>query len=122
MSQIKYLLDEHVDPALRTGLQRHWPEIEVWCIGDPAAPRRSTLDPDILLWCEQHPFILVTNNRASMPVHLTEHLAAGHHVPGIFQLSERLSMKDTILDLGMVWGASELHEYADFISHLPISL
>ena len=57
-----------------------------------------------------------------MPVHLTEHLAAGHHVPGIFVLSERLTMKETILDLALTWGASELHEYTDFISHLPLSL
>ena len=122
MSQIKYLLDEHVTPALRTGLKTRWPEIEVWCIGDPGAPSRSTLDPDILFWCEHNQFILVTNNRASMPVHLTEHLAAGHHVPGIFVLSERLTMKETILDLALTWGASELHEYRDFISHLPLSL
>ncbi len=122
MSQIKYLLDEHVTPALRTGLKTRWPEIEVWCIGDPGAPNRSTLDPDILFWCEHHQFILVTNNRASMPVHLTEHLATGHHVPGIFVLSERLTMKETILDLALTWGASELHEYTDFISHLPLSL
>ena len=122
MSQIKYLLDEHVNPALRTGLKSRWPEIEVWCIGDPAAPSRSTSDPNILLWCERHQFILVTNNRASMPVHLTEHLAEGYHVPGIFVLSERLSLKETMLDLAMAWGASEVHEHTDFIRHLPLSL
>jgi hypothetical protein len=122
MSQIKYLLDEHVSPALRTGLKARWPQIEVWCIGDPGAPARSTPDPDILLWCEQHQFILVTNNRASMPVHLADHLSEGRHVPGIFILGKRLSMKDTILDLAVTWGASDLQEYRDFISHLPLSL
>jgi hypothetical protein len=28
--------------------------------------------------------VLVTNNRATMPAHLTAHLAQGRHVPGIF--------------------------------------
>ena len=52
MSSVRYLLDEHVDPTLRAQLVRHAPDLVVWMIGDPGAPKRGTLDPDILLWCE----------------------------------------------------------------------
>jgi hypothetical protein len=121
MIVIQYLLDEHVDPDLRTGLLRSWPGIVVWRVGEPGAPERSTSDPDILLWCEEHRFILVTNNRSTMPIHLTAHLADGRHVPGIFILGAKLSMGETIKDLGVVWAAGDPRDYVDIISYMPIS-
>jgi hypothetical protein len=42
--------------------------------------------PEVLLWCEEYGFVLVTNNRSSMPVHLEEHLAQGHRIPEFFSL------------------------------------
>lgn len=120
MNSIQYLLDENVDDSLRKGLHLHWPEIVVWRIGDPTAPRIGTLDPEILLWCEAHNFSLVTNNRDSMPGHLQNHLAAGHHIPGIFTLNANMSIGETIEELALIWGASEPDEYADQINYLPV--
>ncbi len=121
MSAIKYLFDENVDDALRKGLLSHWPDIVAWKVGDVGAPRRGTPDPTILLWCEEHDFSLVTNNRASMPVHLKDHLAAGHHVPAIFILNPDMTMGETIDELAFLWAASEPDEYADQIEYLPAS-
>jgi hypothetical protein len=63
---MRYLLDEHVEPTYRTQLLRAAPDLEVWLIGDPGAPPRGTLDPDILIWCEENSFTLITNNRTSI--------------------------------------------------------
>ena len=95
MSFIRYLLDEHVDPTLRAQLVRREPDLVVWMIGDPGAPKRGTLDPHILLWSEVNDFALVTNNRKSMPVHLQDHLAIGQAAPpkpcdGVAEQSEKL--------------------------------
>jgi hypothetical protein len=117
---IRYLFDENVDPALRQALQRRWPELEVWKVGDPAAPGRGTLDPDILLRCEANEFILVTNNRASMPVHLRDHLAEGRHVRGIFVLRPSHSIGVVADDLGLIWAGSEPSEYTDQLRHIPL--
>ena len=65
MSAMRLLLDENVDPFYRQELLRREPRLVVWRVGDISAPPDSTLDPDILIWCEQHAFILVTNNRKS---------------------------------------------------------
>lgn len=83
MMSLQYLLDENVDPLYGTQLLRSAPELRVWAVGDPSAPPKGTLDPEILLWCEEWDFTLVTNNRHSMPLHLADHLAAGRHIPGI---------------------------------------
>jgi hypothetical protein len=74
---IKYLLDEHISSLYRVQLVRREPELIVRIIGDPDAPSKGTLDPEILVWCEVYDFILVTNNRKSMPGHLADHLSQG---------------------------------------------
>ena len=120
MSVHQFLLDENVNPFLQEALHRNSPGMVVWLVGDPGAPRLGTLDPEILLWCEVHSFSLVTNNRSSMPVHLQEHLSTEHHVPGIFILNPKMSFAKTVDELALLWGASDLEEYADMINYLPL--
>jgi hypothetical protein len=121
MRDIRYLLDENVDPRLRSGILGRDSSLTVWTIGDPGAPDRTTLDPAILCWCEDNSFILVTNNRRSMPRHLQEHLAAGRHVPGIFLLGPNMGFGDAIDELLLIWEASDAAEYRDTIIYLPLS-
>ncbi len=121
MNSIRYLLDENVDPIYRSALLKREPTMIIWLIGTPGAPPRGTLDPDILRWCETRGFLLVTNNRKSMPAHLHDHLAEGRHIPGILELNPNMSVKETIGELWLIWGASEAQEYKDQIAYLPIS-
>jgi hypothetical protein len=115
---IAYLFDENVDAALVAGLRRFDPGIPVRAVGESAAPPRGTLDPEILLWCEEWAFILVTNNRHSMPIHLRDHLAAGRHMPGVFILNAAMGYGETIEVLQLNAHASEPGEHRDQIKHL----
>ena len=121
MSEIRYLLDENVNPAFRTALLQYDSTMIVWKIGDPGVPPTGTKDPEILDWCEDNQFILVTNNRKSMPEHLTDHLTKGRHIPGIFELNPNMSLGETIEELALIWGASGPHDYQDLILYLPLS-
>ena len=118
---INFLLDENVNPRLQRAVRSHPNPPTVRRVGRLEAPPRGTLDPEILLWCEANDFVLVTKNRASMPVHLREHLQAGRHVPGILILSNKLALGETAEDLYLIAVASQPEEYADLIRHLPIS-
>ena len=71
----------------------------VWRVDDPGAPPGETSDPVILTWCEENGFILVTNNRKSMPGHLQDHLALGRHSPGILELNPNRGIGETIDEL-----------------------
>jgi len=121
MTEIRFLLDENVNPIFRTELLKQEPKLSVWKIGDPGAPPTGTSDPDILYWCELNSFILVTNNRKSMPQHFRNHLAKGRHVPSIFELNPNMSIGETIDELLLIWGASNACEYQDLIVYLPIT-
>jgi hypothetical protein len=121
MSKIRYLLDENVNPVLRSALLQSEPNLIVWQVGIPGAPRYGTLDPEILLWCEENDFILVTHNRKSMPVHLAQHLASRNYANGILTLSESMSVGETVDELILIASASELEEYRNLILYLPIT-
>lgn len=118
---LKYLLDENVDPIYKVGLSKIESDLIVWAVGEPHSPPRGTLDPEILLWCEEYNFILVTNNRKSMPVHLVDHINAGGHIPGIFLLNVKLTIGQNVDELIFLSQVSVEGEYQDQLIHLPHS-
>ncbi len=120
MSTLRYLLDENVDPLYASELTRRDPALVTWRVGTPGAPPKGASDPDILIWCEVHGFVLVTNNRKSMPGHLQDHLAAGRHIAGIIALNPVMSVGDTLDDLWLIASAGDEAEYRDRIAYLPV--
>jgi Domain of unknown function (DUF5615) len=118
---LKYLMDENVMPMYATQLRRQRSDLGVRAVGEVGAPPKSTLDPEILIWCEEYDFMLVTNNRKSMPVHLADHLAQGHHVPGILILNPDLSIGQNLEELLLIADGSLENEYQDQIVYLPIT-
>jgi len=116
----RYLIDENTTPALADQLRRRQPGLEVVSVGDDIAPPKGTLDPEILLWVELRKFTLITRNRKSMPEHLSQHLQAGHHIPGILTLRPKALLSEIIEDLLLIWELSEEEEYQDQIIHIPL--
>ena len=117
---IQYLFDENVDPAYFNQIRRRNPDLVVLAVGELTAPSKITLDPEILIWCEIHKFILVTNNRRSMPVDLTDHLEQNRHIPGIFILNSKISICQNIDEMILIYQGSFDDEYQDKIEHLPL--
>lgn len=116
----KFLLDENLDPAIVRGVRRRDPTIDILHVGEAGAPLASTPDPEILVYCEQEQRILVTNNRASMPEHITAHIANGRHYWGILTTrSRRPPISKVIEALLLVAGASEAEEYIDTLNWIP---
>jgi hypothetical protein len=117
---LKYLIDENVNPIYPKQLRRRESIIVVRVVGELDSPSLGTLDPEILIWCESRNFILVTNNRTSMPVHLADHLNQDRHMPGIFILNPNLSIGDNLAELIVIAQGSFDEEYQDQIIHLPL--
>jgi Domain of unknown function (DUF5615) len=116
----KFLLDEHLSPAIKEQLQLKDFELEVFCIGEPGVPPKATPDPAILIWTEQNNCILVTENRATMPRHLADHLMAGRKFPGMLLIKKKVSMGTLIDTLLLVAGASQAEEYYGVTKFSPL--
>lgn len=121
MSTVGFLMDENLSPEIATQLQRHAPEIPLYAVGEVSAPPYGTPDPEILQWIEANNCWLVTNNRKSMPHHLSSHLDAGRHIPGILLTPRPLDIGALITELILIWYASLPDEYRDRIVYLPLA-
>lgn len=117
---MQLLFDENLPARYRDRLKRTNPELTVRCVGDVDSPVHGTLDPEILAWCEEHDFLLVTGNRRSMPGHLQDHLAAQRHIPGILVVRRRATMSEVIEALLLIAGAALPEEFRDRIEYIPL--
>ena len=120
MSTPGFLVDENLPPVIAVQVRQHEPRIQATAVGQPGAPIRGTADPQLLRWIEENDCLLVTNNRASMPGHLRDHLAAGRHIPGILITPFPLDIGALLEELILIWGASLPDEFQDQIVHLPL--
>lgn len=116
---IQYLIDQNLPPLYQEQLRQYFTDLTVLMRGNSNTPPKGTLDPEILLWCEQNNFILVTNNRRSMPIHLSEHLKQNHNIPGIFVLRKKFTIGEIINNLILIAQAGELSEYQNRITYIP---
>ncbi len=115
---LRFLLDENQRGPFWSLIQRHNARaldmLDVVRVGDPAGLPLGSKDPDILLWCEQHQRILISFDRRTLPTHLTKHLNAGHHLPGIFIMNPHQPMTDQLEMLILIAYASEADEWRDW--------
>jgi hypothetical protein len=116
---IRFLIDENLASLYREQLLRLEPAPVVRAVGDPDAPPRGAPDEEILRWCEENDFLLVTDNRSTMPVHLANHLMEGHRVPGILTIRPRASIGKVLEALEAIAGAAFEGEYRDRIVFIP---
>ena len=117
---LQYLIDENVNPIYTMQFRRKRPDLVIRAVGEPATPPKGTLDPEILCWCEIHNYVLVTNNRRSMPIHLIDHLAQDRHIPGIFILNTKMTIGEILEELILIAESAFEDEYCDRIVNLPV--
>ena len=88
---LRYLLDENLRGPLwaalvRANARRAHP-LEITCVGEDVDLPLTMGDPELLLWAEQHGFVMISNDARTMPRHFAAHIDAGHHSPGVFLIA-----------------------------------
>jgi hypothetical protein len=120
MSQLAFLFDECTDPDLIDALLRREPAIDVVRVGWDDAPPRGTRDPDLLIAAETMGRMLVSNDRRTMPGHISDHFSSGHHTPGVALLRGGFSMGEYVEGLLMLWSATTAEEWIDGMVYIPM--
>jgi hypothetical protein len=120
---LRYVLDEQLRGPLWRALQWHNSQgihpLDAVRVGDPAGLPLGTPDPDLLLWAEREQRILVTYDHDTMPAHLADHLAAGHHSPGVFLIRPHSTLPQIVTFLRDAAYASEPGEWQDRVQFIP---
>ena len=70
---LRYLLDENLRGPLWAALVRANARLahplEITCVGEDVDLPLTMGDPELLLWAEQHGFVMISNDARTMPRH-----------------------------------------------------
>lgn len=118
-----FVLDENLRGRLWQAIQRHNARgidtVDVVRVGDLTGLPLKSVDPDILDWAEREGRILISKDRKTLGRHLADHLAKGHHSPGIFLIRRRSKLPPIVAFLALVAYTSNASEWQDSIEHIP---
>lgn len=114
---IQYLLDEHVHPAIALGLWQLAPNLN---IVQAHLSFAGTSDAELLAWAAEHGYILVTADRNTLINDAYKRISEGLETQGVFLLRHGLSFGDIIESLYEIFEASDLSEWANKITFIPL--
>jgi hypothetical protein len=120
---LRFLLDENLRGLLWRAIQTHntrspYP-LDCVRVGDPPDLLLGSDDADILIWAEREGRILLSLDKRTLSGHLSAHLQAGHHSPGIFILAIGAGVSVLISELTLRAYASDPWEWEDRIEYIP---
>jgi len=120
MSQMSFLLDEHVPPAVLNAVVGDEPSIAIMRVGQPGVPPKRTPDPQLLEFAEANQMAVFTFDKSTMGVHAAAHSASGRQTFGVFiWTDEMLGVRAAAEEIVLLWSASDAEEWIDQIVYLP---
>ena len=115
---MKYLLDEHINPAIARGLLRANPNLEVVLVSQQFA---GIADPALIEWATVNGYILVTRDVNTLVGFAYERIAQGIHTEGVFVLRQDASFGEIISDLLLIAASSEPSEWTNQVIYIPLA-
>ncbi|QQS46541.1 MAG: DUF5615 family PIN-like protein [Acidobacteriota bacterium] len=79
---------------------------------------RGRPDPKVLQLAAQEGRVLITADKATMPMHFAAFIAVAES-PGVLIVPRHLTVRDTAEALLLIWGATEAEEWVNRITYLP---
>jgi Domain of unknown function (DUF5615) len=119
MSNPRFLVDADTPTFLASALRQAAPNLDVWQSGDPGAPPRGTLDPELLIAAEALGRVLISKDRKTMPSHLTDHFVAGRHTAGVMLLRNNFTLAVYLQKIVNLWATTTADSWVDRIVYIP---
>jgi hypothetical protein len=120
---LRFLLDEQLRGPLWLAIVRHHLAgglaIDAVRVGDPDDLPLGANDAAILLWAERENRILVTEDKHTLPRHLTLHVQGGHHSPGVVMIRPGFSISLLVSYLELLAHAGNPVDYENAITYVP---
>ena len=115
---LRLLSDENFNGDIVRGLLLHRPALNLLRVQDVGLQKAD--DPTILAWAASHDRILLTHDQATMPDFAYLRVVAGHSMPGVFVIHDRMAVRQAIDELLLVEACSEQAEWAGLVVYLPL--
>lgn len=115
---LKFVADENFNNELVRGLRRRLPSIDLVRLQDEGLT--GVPDPEVLDWCAAQKRLLLTHDANTMPSHLLERLEQGQTGAAVLIVRGPYSQGQIIDDLILIATCSDLSEYLDRCTYLPL--
>ena|SRR5712692_5383144 len=119
MNKARFLCDECIPSGLVQALHQLESTVDLLQVGDQGAPPKGTKDPDLLLASETMGRVLVSRDRNTMPPHLVNHFAAGHHTGGVILLRNGFTIGQCAQAILDEWANTTADQWVDRTIYLP---
>jgi len=114
---VRLLSDENFNGEIVRGLLLRRPGLDLCRVQDVGLQESD--DPTILDWAAANNRIVLTHDRATMPDFAYARVAAGHLLPGMFVVNDRLAVGQAIEELLLIEACSEQKEWVNLVVYLP---
>ncbi|MBV9387573.1 MAG: DUF5615 family PIN-like protein [Chroococcidiopsidaceae cyanobacterium CP_BM_ER_R8_30] len=114
---LRFQADADFDQDIVRGIIRQQPEIDFQSA--TTAGLEGLSDLDVLALAANQGRVLVTHDRKTMPQYFSEFIIRNTS-PGVLIVSRKLSIRDTIEYLILIWTASDENEWLNRIAAIPL--
>ena len=115
---IRLLTDEDFDGRILRGLVRRLPDVDVVRVQDVGL--RSAHDREILDWAALEDRVLLTHDVTTMSAFAYERITNGLPMPGVFEVSQDLTIGNAIEELVVLAECSLDGEWEGQVRFLPL--
>jgi hypothetical protein len=116
--RILFQADANFNALIVKGMLRRQPLVDFQTAD--AAELANVPDPEVLARAARSGRVLVSHDYHTMPGHFADFLASGQHGPGVLLLHQTLPIARAIDTLLLVREASDLQEWRDTLTYLPL--
>ena len=116
---LRLAADENLNDNIIRGLLRRRPDVDIMRVRD--AGLSGANDPTVLEWAAQEGRILLTHDVATITHFAYERVRRGQSMPGVIEISHRLSLQTVIDDLVLLVDLSLVGEWEGQVRYLPLA-
>lgn len=115
---LRLLADEHFNADIVRGILRRNSAIDFIRVQEVGLGH--TGDPEILAWAAQERRVLFTHDITTMTVYAASRIASGSGMPGLFEVSRAVPIRQAIDDILLIAKCSLVGEWENQIIYLPL--
>ncbi|NMG20819.1 DUF5615 family PIN-like protein [Brasilonema bromeliae] len=115
---VRFLADENFNNQIVRGVLRQSPSIDILRIQD--VDLSGANDPTVLEWAAQHRRVVLTHDVATMITFAYERIQARLSMPGLFEVSRRVSVGLAIEEIILIGECSLEGEWEGQVRFLPL--
>jgi hypothetical protein len=115
---LRFLADENFNNQIVRGVLRQSPSVDILRIQD--VDLSGANDPTVLEWAAQQGRVVLTHDVATMITFAYERIQAGLSMPGLFEVSRRVSIGLAIEEIILIAECSLEGEWEGQVRFLPL--